>query len=113
MKPPVNGPETTIRVSTQVVTRTRFLTGMGLYAFLLALLSLAAVNVVTWVHSRGAATPTAAAAPNPDMSADQPAASDVNLALLPPDQARAEESRRFRAREARLAREGRANSAWQ
>lgn len=95
------------------MTRTKLLTGMGLYAFLMALLSLATVNVVTWVHSRGEAPAAAAPARPADPAADPGSASEVNLALLPPDQARAEESRRFRAREARLAREGRETSPWQ
>ena len=90
------------------MTRTKLLSGMVLYAFLLALLSLAAVNVVTWVHSRGEAPATAA--PAKVAEADQP---EVNLTLLPPEQARAEETRRFRAHQARLAREGRAPSPWQ
>jgi hypothetical protein len=86
---------------------------MVLYAFLTALLSLAAVNIVTWVHSRGEAPPATAPAPIANAAVDQSANNDVNLALLPPDQARAEETRRFRAREARLAREGHATSPWQ
>ena len=86
---------------------------MVLYAFLLALFSLGAVNVVTWVHNRAEAPPPATQPAAPAQADDpQAAPTDVNLALLPPDQARAEETRRFRAREARLAREGHAASDW-